>query len=280
MRQSDAQVQIIGIVSYIDTVQIWFPRRLKRYELDTIESLCMGKRMYPICEEMKFQPEWKCRLILQRPKDEVFDFLDEYFGSELLINKVHVALDLLTESFNDAEIVRNYINYHQVHLWHGKQVMVRSKNSTYSGARNSRRNFVKYADRPSKVAQMNCCHIELRFFTVGVVRNAGFPNILNLRDLNYHDFWKKHFQLRELDIEKLGRQFSKRPYWKKPWIKFDIKGHPYDNFLRIANLIMRSCAHSDEGGIVQDLIDRFRGTRLKVSKCLKKIDTDPFLPPQ
>ena len=38
--------KIKGNVSYIDTVQIWFPRRLKRYELDTIESLCMGKRMF------------------------------------------------------------------------------------------------------------------------------------------------------------------------------------------------------------------------------------------
>ena len=79
MRQSDAQDKIIGTVSYIDTVQIWFPRRLKRYELDTIESLCMGKRMYPICEKMVFHHKWKCRLILQRPKNEVFDFLYEHF---------------------------------------------------------------------------------------------------------------------------------------------------------------------------------------------------------
>lgn len=53
MRQNDAQDKIIGIVSYIDTVQLWFPRRLKRYELDTIESLCMGKRMNPRNKNMK-----------------------------------------------------------------------------------------------------------------------------------------------------------------------------------------------------------------------------------
>lgn len=270
--------KIIGTVSYIDTVQIWFPRRLKRYELDTIESLCMGKRMYPICEKMVFHHKWKCRLILQRPKDEVFDFLYEHFGSELLINRVDVALDLLTESLSDAEIVKNYIHYHQVHLWHGKQPMYQYINTTYSAPRNSRRNYVTYASRLSKVIRKHCCHLELRFFAVDVVRNAGFPDILSLKDINYHEFWTKNLQLRELDLEKLGRQFTKRPYRKKPLIKYDRNGKPYNYLIRVSKQILRSCAHSEQGGTVQDVIDRFRGTRVNVPSCMIKIDTDPFLP--
>lgn len=278
MRQNDAQDKIIGIVSYIDTVQIWFPRYLENYEIDTIHSLCEGKSMTPCKIRMKYKRMWFCSLILQRPSAEVFDFLYGCFGDDLLINRVDVALDLLTEILSDAEIVKNYIHYHQVHLWHGKQPMYQYINTTYSAPRNSRRNYVTYASRLSKVIRKHCCHLELRFFAIDVVRNAGFPDILSLKDINYHEFWTKNLQLRELDLEKLGRQFTKRPYRKKPLIKYDRNGKPYNYLIRVSKQILRSCAHSEQGGTVQDVIDRFRGTRVNVSSCMIKVDTDPFLP--
>lgn len=279
MKNMNIEDKIIYKVPYIDTLQIWLQTPLENQEFGKIESLCKGKSMYPYNNGMKFHKKWKSRIILQIPSDEAFDYLIKICRENILINKIHLALDLTTKDISDAEDIKKYLDHHQVHPWHGKQKVCRIENTTYTAARSARRNIVKYADRRSKITGTPCCHIEMRLLHVDTLRNAGFSDIQSLKDLNHYDFWSKNLRLREINVEKFGKELLNRQQRKKPWIKKFGNGLQYDIFRRAGYTAIRFSTYSEEPATVQEVIDRFRGTRINVSKCLKKINTGPFLPP-
>ena len=95
--------KIIYKVPYIDTLQIWLQTPLESEEFKKLESLCGGESMYPYNKSMKFQKIWKYRIILQVPSDKAFDYLIKICRENILINKIHLALDLTTKDISDAE---------------------------------------------------------------------------------------------------------------------------------------------------------------------------------
>jgi len=266
-------------VSYIDTVQMWFPRALTDTEIKNINALCGPKRMFPIVKDMPVRPKWKCRHLLQQPKPEVFDYLTQLFGEDIWINRVDVALDLITRRPTEARLLKEFCERHIYHAWHGKYQIVRYKHSTYTAERGAPRVYDIYADKPSKVANQPCCHIELRFSGADSVRRAGFVTVHDLKNLNYHEFWKKHLRLREFDVEKLGRHFLHQPHAKKPVIVEYVKGRPFDKFRRTGSLILRASALTEKPASVQEVLDFFRDSKFNPSKCINTIDTTSFLPP-
>ena len=84
--------------------------------------------------------------------------------------------------------------------------------------------------------------------------------------------------LEQTIVEKFGKELLNRQQRKKPWLKKFGNGLQYDYFLRAGYTAIRFSTYSEEPASVQEVIDRFRGSRINVSKCLKKINTDPFLP--
>ena len=134
MKNMNIEDKIIYKVPYIDTLQIWLQTPLENQEFGKIESLCKGKSMYPYNKSMKFQNIWRSRIILQIPSDEAFDYLDKICREGILINKIHLALDLTTKNISDAEEIKKYLDHHQTHPWHGKQKIYRFKNTTYTAA--------------------------------------------------------------------------------------------------------------------------------------------------
>src|SRR2546425_2621747 len=97
---------IFGIVIkdalvYFDTVCIWIPRYLERWERDTLDGLC-GR--------LNYRPTWRAanrwmwgrgyrvRLVLQQPTMDAFKFLKQRLRGRPapMINHVDCAFDLVT----------------------------------------------------------------------------------------------------------------------------------------------------------------------------------------
>jgi len=259
---------------------MWFKREITHSEIKSINALCGPKRMFPKIEDMPVRPQWKCRHIFQQPKSEVFNYLADLFADDdIWINRVDVALDLITEGPKQAILLNEYCVQHIYHPWHSQHQIVRYLNTTYTAERGASRVFAIYSDKPSKVTNQPCCHIELRFSGADSVRRAGFLIVHDLKNLNYREFWKKYLRFREFDNEKLGRHFLRQPYAKKPWIVEYVKGRPFDKFRRTGWLIHRASALTEKPASVQEVLDFFRDSKFNPSKCINTIDTTSFLPP-
>ena len=197
----------------------------------------------------------------------------------------------------DSEKINDFLDRCQIKLWHGKQQLGHYQTTTYSSKdRWVNNEIVRYSDKPSKMTGTPCCHVEWRMFRTGTIRTAGINNLLNLMDFNHHNFWKKRFQLREINLESLGKYFMKRSRHKKPLIEEDFRGRSFDVYWKYGHLIVRAYARGKNGIIsTQELIDYLhrekekKGTRStqkwidnlhldSSSHCFKKLPNDVFLP--
>lgn len=276
-KYKDIEKSIVERISYIDTVRIWFPRKPSKDESRIIRSLCEGRKTRICNRHMLYQNKWVCRYILQQPSIEVFDYIHFIFGNNVLINRIDIALDLCAENYDDGNKIAEFIDRALIHLWHGDQLFCRYKNTSYSAKRKSRRNYARYFTF-SKINGKPCGHIELRLSSSSSLKHYGFSDISVIKNINIYEVWEKHLQLRDICLEKLGKYYSGRTQRKKAWMKKNAWDKPYNHFEFIGNALMRSSRKSNHPPTIQELIDTFRNTNVRVKSCLIKIDNKPFLP--
>lgn len=201
-----------GAVCYIDTVGFLLPHFITGPAKDWLESLCgknkltgKGKlRQVPLKE-----PYGKLyvRLQLHQPSAEALAFVAAVFdGQEYLLNQVHLALDLITDSAKDADElhVRWATHLHRTHL-RGTTEAYQVKTTDYVGPLWGRRQDTTYSDRPSKHNGLPCLHVEHRLNGLSLVHGAGIKSVEDLLAFSQWQYWRSELGFREIDPEALGR---------------------------------------------------------------------------
>ena len=123
LEQDDAVAAVADLVvdriPYLDSVYLWTNRSLRRHQIAFIRKGCAG-RAWPEFRVMPWNSFWTCKLIMQRPSDIVFEYLDD-MPQKILISRVDFALDLITATRSHADMVQEFFARHLVKRWHGKQ---------------------------------------------------------------------------------------------------------------------------------------------------------------
>jgi len=156
---------------------------------------------------------YRVRLVLQQPSDEAFQFLQQKLSGQPapLINRVDVALDLISGSLADAEKLPLYIDSSLYKPYHRPAHIVTDyQGTTYIGFKNGYTKYVIYADKPSRHIGLPCCHLECRFQSTRVVSALGIRSITDLLAFDYIGFWSKRLRLYQYDVEALGKRWNRR----------------------------------------------------------------------
>lgn len=96
-------------------------------------------------------------------------------------NYFETAIDIIVSEWAEALALHYFLDATFVQCWHGKQQLVRIGDlrehdpcaTTYSGQRRANLRFVWYSDRPSKITNQPCLHLEARRQGVVACRRAG-----------------------------------------------------------------------------------------------------------
>ena len=165
---------IVDTRAYIDTVKLWANWPLGADQFRLISANCHGKSWVDY-EYMPYHPKWRCKLNMQRPNDVAFEFLDDLIGitgknivhNDIIINRVDFSIDWITKSPQDAEQVFEWVIFHFIKRWHGKQRAEIFKGTYYSNlfreSKNTENLVCAYCYRLSKTDDESpCCHFEWR----------------------------------------------------------------------------------------------------------------------
>ncbi|MBR8036435.1 UvrD-helicase domain-containing protein [Burkholderia vietnamiensis] len=161
----------------------------------------------------KFHSYWKSHFeAVAMTHNELIE-LSEAIGTKYHneVKKLEIAVDLLTESTEDARLLWSFfIKHFPPNTRRFRQSVAFHRTTAYFNA--SDREYAMYWDKPSKqvhdtsMDQMPCLHLELRLNTLAAVRDFGIFSLHDLAHFDHHSFWEKHLTLDRISSkEELGR---------------------------------------------------------------------------
>jgi len=286
LKRANSVAQLITAKhAYVDTVVNWFHITLKPEHIAEIDQRCDGDAWINYDKPMKYQPWWKCKLTMQKPKDTAFYFLEALAGGFIedypyhyIITQTHFALDHVTATVSDKESVHEFNATHLVKAWPGKQMLGNYDGTLYS-AKYSKTpmssNFVQYSDLPSKVDGQPCDHLEWKCLCAPHVKKAGVQSFDDFINFRHRDFWEPKLRYQAIDYGALGRRMLKTK-----------RRQPREKDFRTGHFIARMAAyrHAEEpnGEFIRPYgsvaaIREVVGAKL-VNKCVFRFPNDQFLP--
>lgn len=196
--------------AYIDTVELFFrypPKGLGRL-IEIHGPVRRGKRMV---NRVMLEPcrdsaghLYGHRLIVHQPTRMALRLLAamqaECRGT---ICRLDLAIDFITPI---REALRDRLARHTLVRWRPPKDWMRDVGDTIywtnqsarrdRGSRRSRRDLVLYADQHSKVTgEVDCVHLELRFYGTDAVRRAGFARVRDLLRLSPRALFERNLSL-------------------------------------------------------------------------------------
>ena len=271
------------VLPYVDTVGVRLERKPANPDLVALRKHC---RTMHVASLHRWNRGLKCRIHLHQPTAEAITLLDEIAKRQrVVINMVHLTLDLIVCGRSEANALGNYINDHIVKLWHGKHEI-----NFFGGTRYTSRQrwgvqqLVTYADRPSKASRAAprtpCVHIEWRSNGSAQVRSIGIKGPSDLLRFDHRKFWRRHLILEEVKFEVLGRQALRLGRSKKPVSKWYRPGVGYPDWvIRVGTLLLRHLAKSPEEPSVQETQDwAAKQLWCTVRRITRRLLNGPFMP--
>jgi hypothetical protein len=139
------------------------------------------------------------RMTLNQPQPEAFRLIEE--NIDHIVTEFHVAYDLPARTASDAKELTSVIQRLAVQPWHGrrKSRLVKEATSYASHRRRTARNFVIYGDRPSKVTNGPCCHIEFRYNGADACKARGVRTCHDLVNYNATQYLDHDMKLALID---------------------------------------------------------------------------------
>ncbi len=199
-------VPVRGVVRYIDTIKVWLPRRLSEAETYALIEACAPGTM-PHNATWSFRG-WtlRQRWILQQPSPDALELLQGLFGDRVHLNRVHLALDFLVHSVDDAWRLNWWFDEVQVRPFRGMPHFVRPRgfNTTYYAPLEAPWNIVRYPDKPSKLTGDPCLHVEARLQGARAPQAEGVGSLSALLALDHEAFWHQWLLLLQADLVQLG----------------------------------------------------------------------------
>jgi hypothetical protein len=228
------------------------------------------------------------------PTEEAVRLLADLQG--ININYAEVAHDLILRPGQPA-LMHDLFDAHFVHPWHGKRqaVSVSSGRKIYTGQRKYRGPttytgqrkyggyhhfawyaFGWYADRPYKLSELDCFHIEARYQGRQLLSKLGINQPRDLLTFDHQAFWAKHLRLRAIDRNRLGRWYLNRKSGSRrhyPYLH-TIGDFTYNLDRATGNALYRFHAWSEtqQKYTMQHFIDRYRSSPMLEGLPLHCID--------
>ena len=271
-------------LSYIDRVQFWIPRQLLRHEKRQLELLCPGG-IHVHRKPMAFHPQWKCRIQLNQPGRYALLFLDEMLqGENYLINYLEVSLDFISSSKRQVKRLRRVIDStlvmpESIAKANGRRFrrppLYYNNSTLYFYPRDAPNNVTIYSDKPSKIKDRPCVHIEWRIRTKGALKKLGIVKPAHLANLDLLSFWQRRLRFERIFFRpfKYSQMYLKNT--PTPGIKPLVCTRK-----RIEGMIRRYCATSEERGAIAQSIREW-GRKVfwfPLGDFVRVLLTEEFLP--
>ena len=115
--------------------------------------------------------KWKHKIILLQPRSEAFEYLNHTFKIGYFIYYLEVTIDLIFKNQVEAELCHKFMDKQIVMTKHGNNVQRRYKYdpdemqiienpATFFTQKKPGINIAIYSDRPSKLENNSCCHLD------------------------------------------------------------------------------------------------------------------------
>ena len=261
-------------IGFCDKLQIWFRKKLKRFNPHTLRTMC-GNKPHEDITPMKFHPSWQFKIVITQPTRQAIEYLMS-FRVEHMINDIEIAVDYCHESSDKIENLRRYIDSHLV-VKRAPRLPKDIKQSTYFKNTlyivvNNNIKFVAYSDRPSKINNLPCCHVEFRLKSKPVLSAHGINHLSDVIDFDVRSFLEKHLDF----VEYPNPRFIGRVLMSIGCIHSSYATAPKRYFHRY----IKSLNGTNYKAIADELSLKFRTTQNSdlAKRYLLPINMTPFLP--
>jgi hypothetical protein len=182
-------------VAYTDTLRLWFPRMPTR-----VRRALWGRWRSSIELRTSRRFPGYCVILLNRPTEEILRELNA-LRLPHSITRCDIAFDWPALTQREADNYQKFLDRHVLVRYRRKgnrQIWAPSGAIAWKQYRKHHRpakNFMIYADRPSKMDKRPCSHFEIRLMTGKACRRAGLKTIADLLALDPSKLFSQQLRL-------------------------------------------------------------------------------------
>lgn len=276
----------IARYAYVDKIQFWAIDPLNQYTLDLLEAECGKGGLHVSDERARFDYRYCQRVQLNQPTENALPLLAQ--RSDVHINGVEIALDLIFKNWFEMERAIDFLHRHLVRRWHGSRQEIRvyrdrqhaadddTGQCRYDAGRSAPNRIVVYPENFTRVTgELHCLHIEWRAKGVRATRAAGISTPEDLLKFSHREFWQERLRLRDVDRRKLGlmirnqstgRRHRTPKTIQKGKFQYPIEARTGEGYARMHETI-------------QELIHHMKSI-CRIDRALIPISNQMLLPPQ
>jgi hypothetical protein len=171
---------------YVDTISLFLPQRKLPQPriIKELKAVNSGAVFPQECNNS--QGHWGWKLTVQAPSETALFMLNEYQQQyKGKISNLHIAIDLFA---NDLLACEDWLRDHAVLKYRKPGPMAESTNTIswvyHVGRRAPTRNITLYSDRPSKLNNRLCSHLEIRLWRCRTIERLGLYRVRDVMQLN------------------------------------------------------------------------------------------------
>lgn len=278
---------------YIDTLSLRLPRALSHEEV---------KRLPLLCGSYAYRSPGKCKpiqamvsgrsvslpasLLVHQPQPELVRWIAAIFPKSVLVTRLDLAMDILSESRADAQAKFAWLKPRLMKPWfrasHKIQELGETESSTlYIGFESWRSKIRAYCGRLSKITGGPCVHIEYSLCSSSSVKSAGLSDIEDALTFRHAQFWRRKLRLAEVNVEALGKCLrGRRPNVRTKRIPL---GHGTLNVDSARGFAVLKAAAAARACSVKDLqiheaIEAVRKTGVNPKRVIRLLDIRRYVP--
>ena len=174
---------------YVDTISIFVPWRTRTLPQPTIiKELAAVNNSGAVFPQKcgRWPDHWGWKLTVQAPSESALLMLDDYQRRyKGKITNLHIAIDLFADDLSACE---NWLQDHVVLKYRKRGPMAESKNTIswvyHVRRRPPTRNIQLYSDRPSKLNNQPCNHLEIRMWRCRTIKRLGLYQVRDVMRLD------------------------------------------------------------------------------------------------
>ena len=281
------RARVKSVHDYIDELRVWFRERQPERILHALNANSRAMRRagnrpgdLHIVEPAWWDHRYKQVVALYQPRPEAIKILAEIDGAHLTdIEIAHDQImarpehvDAWLEKGREHVLQRRHKN-HRIRIWaNGNWRSADLHRVTQRDGKEIRERkhgivFQAYGDAPCRITdEPNCAHLEAKVYGSSAIRRIGIYGPKDLLNFDYELFWRRHFHLYKLDVERLGRWYvnktknRRQRSWPKP-----KGGFHYNEHRSTGGLLCRAVGRDGYGNFsIQRIVNEFgRGPFLK-----------------
>jgi hypothetical protein len=208
---------------YVDTISIFVPRqKLPRPSIIRELKAVNSGAVFPQ-ECANWQGHWGWKLTVQAPSESALLMLDDYqrrYKGKIKIITLHIAIDLFADDLSACE---NWLDDHVVLKYRKPGPMAEGENTIswvyHVRRRPPTRNIQLYSDRPSKLNNQLCNHLEIRLWRCRTIKGLGLCWVRDVMRLNPTELMPRLIRLWEPHKEGAPAQLLYDDPTERRWLR-------------------------------------------------------------